>query len=248
MKRWLVALVLVGSVATGQAWAEKPLPISSMFEEAANAWNVPVEWTQAIAHVESRFSPWSLNIEGKGYRFDSKEKALKKAKEAEAEGQSFDSGVMQVNNFWLKKYGIPLEAAFDPLANIYFGSWILQQEIHKHGQTWNAVGAYHSPNEARGRKYADMVKDALGKGPTRVPTRLVESNTQVEERKPTLEKESLDYSPLVVSRRDGKQIVDKPRQPEVNAVPFVQRLNSRDICSTDFGNLTRRMHILKEKR
>jgi hypothetical protein len=230
MKRWLVALVLVGSVATGQAWAEKSTPMALMFEEAANAWNVPVEWTQAIAHVESRFSPWSLNIEGKGYRFDSKEKALEKAKEAEAEGLSFDSGVMQVNNFWLKKYGIPLEAAFDPLANIYFGSWILQQEIHKHGQTWSAVGAYHSPNEARGRKYAEMVKDALGKAPARVPVRLIASSTPVEKRKPkpALEKEQTDYSPLVVARRDGHQVA-RSGQQQVNAVPFVQRLNNSKI-------------------
>ncbi|TKB23169.1 lytic transglycosylase domain-containing protein [Desulfopila sp. IMCC35006] len=228
MKRWLVPLVLVGSVATGQAWAAKPTPMASMFQEAANAWNVPVEWTQAIAHVESGFSPWSLNIEGKGYRFDSKEKALEKAKEAEAEGLSFDSGVMQVNNFWLKKYGIPLEAAFDPLANIYLGSWILKQEIHKHGQTWSAVGAYHSPNETRGRKYAEMVKDALGKDPARVSAQLIASSTPVEKLTPKLEKKQTDYSPLVVARRDGNQIA-RSGQQQVNAVPFVQRLNNSKI-------------------
>jgi hypothetical protein len=49
---------------------------------------------------------------------------------------------MQVNNFWLK--------------------------IYKHGQTWNAVSAYHSLNEAKGLKYAEMVKDAFGKGAERV--------------------------------------------------------------------------------
>lgn len=210
MKRLLVVLVLAGSIVTAPARAEQ-LPLASMFEEAARTWGVPAEWTQAIAHVESGLSPWALNIEGKGLRFDSKEKALKKAKEAEAEGRSFDSGVMQVNNFWLKKYGIPLEAALDPLANIYLGSWILKQEIYRHGQTWNAVGAYHSPNEDRGRKYAEMVKDALGKGP-------------VEDGKPTLEKRKPGYSPLVVARRSGDQVARSGQQP-VNAVPFVQRMN-----------------------
>jgi hypothetical protein len=114
------------------------------------------------------------------------------------------------------------------LANIYLGSWILQQEIYKHGQTWNAVGAYHSPNEAKGRKYAEMVKNALGKGPARVPARLIASSTPVEKSKPSLEKEQIDYSPLVVSRREGNQI-SRPGQPEVNAIPFVQRLNSKKI-------------------
>ena len=135
---------------------------------------------------------------------------------------------MQVNNFWLKKYDIPLEAALDPLANIYLGSWILKQEIHKHGQTWSAVGAYHSPNKTRGRKYAEMVKDALGKGPARVPARLIASSTPVEKRKPTLEKEQTDYSPLVVARRDGTQVA-RSGQQQVNAVPFVQRLNKSKI-------------------
>jgi hypothetical protein len=51
-----------------------------------------------------------------------------------------------------------------------------------------------------------MVKDAFGKGAERVSAWLAESSTSVDERKPTLEKERLDYSSLVVSRRDGNQI------------------------------------------
>ncbi len=239
MNRWLVALALAGGVVTAQAGAEPALLLTPMFEEAAAKWEVPAEWTQAIARVESGLAPWSLNIEGKGYRFDSKEKALEKAKEAEAEGRSFDSGVMQVNNFWLKKYGIPLEAALDPLANIYLGSWILKQEIDRHGQTWDAVGAYHSPNEARGRRYADMVKNALGKGPVRKAARsasvavsseqpVLEKRQVVEEQPPTIRRERTDYAPLVVSRRAGAE-VGKTDQQQVNAVPFVQRLNSNKI-------------------
>ena len=228
MKRMLVALVLAGSVVAPPARAEQALPLVSMFVEAAHAWGVPAAWTQAIAHVESGLSPWALNIEGKGYRFDSKEKALAKAKEAEAEGRSFDSGVMQVNNFWLKKYGIPLEAALDPLANIYLGSWILKQEIARHGESWNAVGAYHSPNEDRGRRYAEMVKDALGKGPVKVSVRAVVSNKPVEKGKPALEKRQPDYSPLVVARRSGDQVA-RSGQQQVNAVPFVQRMNRNKI-------------------
>ena len=227
MKRLLVVLVLAGSIVTAPARAEQ-IHLAPMFQEAAHIWGVPAEWTLAIAHVESGLSPWALNIEGKGYRFDSKEKALKMAKEAETEGRSFDSGVMQVNNFWLKKYGIPLEAALDPLANIYLGSWILKQEIARHGESWNAVGAYHSPNEDRGRRYAEMVKDALGKGPVKVSVRAVASSRPVEVVKPTLEKRQPDCSPLVVARRSGGQISRSGQQP-VNAVPFVQRMNRNKI-------------------
>lgn len=227
MKRLLVVLVLVGSIVTTPARAEQ-LPLASMFEEAAHTWGVPAALTQAIARVESGLSPWTLNIEGRGYQFESKEKALEKAKEAEAEGRSFDSGVMQVNSFWLKKYGIPLEAALDPQANIYLGSWILKQEIVRHGENWGAVGAYHSPNEDRGRKYAEMVKNVLGKGPVKVSNQAVASSRPVEHGKSTLEKRQLDYSPLVVARRSGDQVARSGQQP-VNAVPFVQRINRNKI-------------------
>nr|WP_320013101.1 lytic transglycosylase domain-containing protein [uncultured Desulfobulbus sp.] len=180
-----------------------------MFEEAAQFWGVPVAWTQAIADVESGTHPWSLNIEGKGYKFTSKEKAVAMARQAKAQGRSFDSGIMQVNNFWLKKYGIPLEAAFDPLANIYLGSWILKQEIKKHGQTWEAIRAYHSPNETRGRRYAEMVKGALAKG--RAPKATVPGTlSSFTDRKPkgisklVVEEKERGKAPLIVSRSNSK--------------------------------------------
>jgi len=231
VKRLLVALVLAGSVVTAPARAEQ-IPFAPMFKEAAHAWGVPAAWTQAIAHVESGLSPWALNIEGKGYRFDSKEKALAKAKEAEAEGRSFDSGVMQVNNFWLKKYGIPLEAALDPLANIYLGSWILKQEIARHGESWNAVGAYHSPNEDRSRRYAEMVKDALGKGPVKRSVAQEESGTTQRpvEALPAPRRKNVpveQWSLLVVARGDGNRTV-KQEQGQTNGRPFVQKINRRN--------------------
>jgi len=124
------------------------------------------------------------------------------AKQADAEGRSFDSGIMQVNNFWLKKYGIPLEAAFDPLANIYLGSWILKQEIDRHGQTWGAVGAYHSPNEARGGKYAEMVKEALNKG--REPEAKM---THASPPAATQTTKDMDETEVVTSRGDHSRLI-----------------------------------------
>ncbi|MGE4403236.1 MAG: lytic transglycosylase domain-containing protein [Desulfobulbus sp.] len=200
--------------------------MESMFQEAAQFWGVPTAWTQAIADVESGSNPWSLNIDGKGYKLASKEKAVAMAKHAEAEGRSFDSGIMQVNNFWLKKYGIPLEVAFDPLANIYLGSWILKQEIDRHGQTWEAIGAYHSPNESKGRRYAEMVKGALAKGwaPKVTVSGTVSSFT---DRKPkgisieAVNKKGESLAPLIVSERNSK-FLNSSRQ-EARADPFVKR-------------------------
>jgi len=226
VKLKVLVFFLLGAVVAKPAHAEQVLPMDSMFQEAAQFWSVPVAWTRAIADVESGSNPWSLNIEGKGYRLPSKEKAVAMAKHAEAEGSSFDSGIMQVNNFWLKKYGIPLEAAFDPLANIYLGSWILKQEIDRHGQTWEAVGAYHSPNESKGRRYAEMVKGALSKGraPKATASGTVSSFTDRKPKGisiPVVDKKGESLAPLIVYEMNSK-LLNRSRQ-EARADPFVKR-------------------------
>jgi len=150
---------------------------ASFFEAAAQEVDVPPELTRAIARVESGGTPYALNVEGRGYFFDSKEEALAAASEAQAAGKSFDSGVMQINNWWLKRYDIPLEAVFDPAANILLGSWILRQELDRHGDTWTAVARYHSPNADLGNQYVALVRRALEKGAakTKKPKRKMET-------------------------------------------------------------------------
>lgn len=136
------------------------------FQNAAVTVGVPVALTQAIAGVESGGSPWALNVAGRGHIHASRDEALAAARRADAAGLSFDSGIMQINNWWLKRYGIPLEAMFDPAANILLGSWILRQELDRAGgDAWTAVARYHSPDANRGRRYADMVRRALERGP-----------------------------------------------------------------------------------
>jgi soluble lytic murein transglycosylase-like protein len=189
-------------------------PVSpAMFQQAAQSFDVPADLIRAIARVESGLSPWTINVEGKGYVFDSKEKAMEKAQEADKSGKSYDSGVMQVNNFWLKKYGIPLEAALDPAANIHLGSWILKQELLRHGETWSAVGAYHSPNTDKSQIYIEKIKNSLAAGPVTTP-----------KKSKTIPKIQYEQAPLVVARRDGDKLI-RLATP-VNAVSFVQRISN----------------------
>lgn len=136
-------------------------PFAPMFKEVAQHWDIPQEWTEAIAQAESRRHPWTLNIEGKGFYFETKDAALTAAQNALESGKSFDCGIMQVNSFWLKKYNIPLEAVFDPLANIYLGGFILKGEIKRHGFNSKAIGAYHSPNPDKARNYANIILGLL---------------------------------------------------------------------------------------
>ena len=136
------------------------------FKNAANEVNVNVDLAKAVAQVESRHHPWTLNIAGRSFFFDTKEEALAAAERAKAAGKSFDTGIMQVNNWWLKRYDIPLETALDPTANILLGSWILKQALNQHpDDKWAGVGKYHSPNASRGERYAAQVRQALERGP-----------------------------------------------------------------------------------
>jgi hypothetical protein len=140
--------------------------MKALFAVPALTLGIPQPLLLAIARVESNLYPWTLNIEGRSFRFDSKEEALLKAQEARVAGRSFDVGLMQVNDWWLRKYGLPLEAALDPLTNIYIGGWILKQELDRHGGDLRAaVGAYHSPKPARAERYAKLVFGAVQDGP-----------------------------------------------------------------------------------
>ena len=183
-----------------------------LFEAAAQEVDVPPELTQAIARVESGGTPYALNIEGRGYFFESKAEAVAAAEQAQSLGQSFDSGIMQVNSWWLKRYGIPLEAIFDPAANILLGSWILKQELDRHGDTWKAVARYHSPNSDRGQRYARLVRQALDRGPvqaTTAPSRkssLTHSKKEKSARSTAPAPDHGTTTPLVVYRGASKPV------------------------------------------
>jgi len=52
------------------------------FSSPSQKYNVPKKLIKTIAWVESGLKPWTLNIEGKSYRFASKKEALETANEA----------------------------------------------------------------------------------------------------------------------------------------------------------------------
>ena len=161
--RTLILAAILLMLHSQTLWAESPDSPSTanLFAAPCLEMGVPESVARAIAVVESGLKPWVLNIEGRSFHFNSKKEALTKAEEARAAGRSFDVGLMQVNNWWLSKYDISLEAALDPVANVYFGVWILKEELLRHGNLRAAVGAYHSPTPTRAGRYADEVMAAL---------------------------------------------------------------------------------------
>lgn len=73
---------------------------------------------------------------------------------------SVDVGCMQINSVHfseLAKYGIAPNDLTVQCKNIFIGAWYYRKKIDKWGNTWRAVGAYHSETGPLRDKYAAEV-------------------------------------------------------------------------------------------
>ena len=164
-RNFIVFLLLVFTVLTPNMAGAKTMLDDFIF--AGKHYDIAPQLLVAIAKTETSLNPWAVNVQGKGYFPKSKQEALKIARKAYNERKSFDVGIMQINVWWLRKYGISLETAIEPQNNIIIGAFILKNEINKHGLNWKAVASYHTPvhrNPTRGKYYAaKVVKNLKGK-------------------------------------------------------------------------------------
>lgn len=240
MTRLFLALLFsVWSPAPAAVATQPGAEHAPLFEAAAQEVDVPAELTQAIARVESGGAPYALNVEGRGYFFDNKVDAVAAAEKAAAAGRSFDSGMMQINNWWLKRYGIPLEAVFDPAANILLGSWILRQELDRQGDTWKAVARYHSPNSDRGQHYASLVRRALEKGPVQTVATPSQQGSQVNTKEKITRPPATDTpmlkasSPLVVYRVSSKPVFNRVTAEQAEPGPDPEQRHEQSGLATN---------------
>ena len=139
MKR-MATLILLSLLVALPARAEEPGP--------------PPGLLNAIARQESGMNPFAVNVAGKSYSPATRAEAEAIIHAAQAAGKSFDVGLMQINSWWMERYGISPASLLDSDVNAAWGKWILAQEIARHGLNWQAVGKYHSPDVERGRRYA----------------------------------------------------------------------------------------------
>lgn len=122
-----------------------------VFRKYEELYKVPPFLAYAVAHQESgrvvnrRFSPWpwTINVEGKGSYFDTREEAIRAAKSALAQGKSFGGGYMQQEWRWQKhRYQQP-EDVFDPDINVRTGVQILREWYDQTGSWVEAIARYH---------------------------------------------------------------------------------------------------------
>ena len=122
--------------------------------DGAEAQEPPPALVKDIAKQESGLNPLAVNVAGKSYYPATREEAERLIREAIAAGKSFDVGKMQINSWWMNRFGIDPVSLLNPDVNEAWGKRILAEEIARHGLNWQAVGKYHSPDSERGRQYA----------------------------------------------------------------------------------------------
>jgi hypothetical protein len=102
--------------------------------------------------------PWTVNAEGAGHFFASKEDAIAFVEEQQADGvTSIDVGCMQINLKHHPEAFVSLEDAFDPAINVDYGAEFLTS-LKGEVRTWiKAVRRYHSATPERGEAYGERV-------------------------------------------------------------------------------------------
>jgi hypothetical protein len=181
----LAALVLLATPclapasaqAAGQraAPAPRPEPLSEAgslclpaIEAAERAEQIPAGLLRSIAHVESarpdpvsgRYVPWpwTINAEGEGRYFETKQAALDATRALIAAGmRSIDVGCAQVNLLHHPQAFASLEQAFDPSANATYAARFLKSLRVATGSWPFAAAGYHSMTPERGHAYAGRV-------------------------------------------------------------------------------------------
>lgn len=113
------------------------------WEDVGRRYNINPYLLAAIAKTESNFNANAVRKNTNGTR---------------------DIGVMQINSIHLPelaKYGVLESHLYDPCTNIAVGAWLLSRRQVDYGNTWEAVGSYHSKTPAFKWKYAEKVQGNL---------------------------------------------------------------------------------------
>lgn len=91
--------------------------------------NVAPETLLSVVHVESRFNPLAIGVNG-GPRVrvsaQTRSKAVAQASALIAAGRNIDLGLAQINSGNLRWLGLTVDAAFDPCANLAAAARVLQ--------------------------------------------------------------------------------------------------------------------------
>jgi hypothetical protein len=138
---------------------------------AEHAGAIPPQLMAAIGRVESGRRdpvsgvvvpwPWTINANGQGSFYDTKEQAIAAVRALQANGvQSIDVGCMQINLMHHPDAFASLDQALDPSANAAYAARFLNQ-LHAQSNDWDRAAAqYHSSTPGVGEAYQEKVASA----------------------------------------------------------------------------------------
>ncbi len=120
-------------------WPASTLAASDCFIDAAAYQHVSPVVLRAIAWQESHARADALHRNSNG---------------------TVDYGIMQINSIHLpalSRYGLSARDLMKPCSSVYIAAWYLHSMMNKYGNTWQAVGAYHSQSPAERDRYAHAI-------------------------------------------------------------------------------------------
>ena len=164
----LEAMAYSSASETSYALASSNLCIQA-FTGAERRHGIPKHLLMAIANTESgRYNPqikrvvpwpWTLNVHGKGFYYDTMHDAVTAIRRAKQRGQnSIDVGCMQISlKHHPDAFGSELDA-LSPDRNVDYAAKFLRQNFDDLGSWPQAIAAYHSRTPSRGTPYYAIVR------------------------------------------------------------------------------------------
>ncbi len=169
---YLFCLFPLYSYANMDAEIAESHKCSKMFPYFEKTHQIPPDTLYSISlkesgkkHTEHKIMvvwPWTVNVEGKGYHFNTKREAIFFVRKQIIQGkENIDVGCMQINlKHHLKAFN-SLNQAFDPEQNVAYGAKFLKAKYDQLGSWHKAIAYYHSATHDLGYKYKqDVIKIA----------------------------------------------------------------------------------------
>jgi hypothetical protein len=199
-------------------------------------YGIPMHLLSAISATESgRYHngikltlpwPWTINVEGQGHYYDSKQEAMAAVRKFQATGaRSIDVGCMQVNLIHHPNAFADLDEAFDPEHNVAYGASFLRS-LYEESKSWKQASAnYHSKTPSRGTEYVSRVYDRW----TNIINRLREAKQSIpESTTAALAEKELPAPPVQLASLDTV-----PKRKAIDVRPSVTRMNSISVTNVE---------------
>lgn len=132
---WGLSLALVTQAGPVPLPIQNPDHLGYCFDYAAQTEQVNATVLMAIAWHESHFLPWRVHRNRDG---------------------SFDYGLMQINSTNLASLHLNKTTVMQVCNNIVAGARLYRRAVRRYGNTWAAVGAYHSITPALQQAWAKV--------------------------------------------------------------------------------------------